>query len=60
MKTDMFSAILTRNVFDVNATSNVSSNKRPPPSQRKVMFLINAGTFMRIFTVSTKLTLVYV
>ena len=51
MKTDRFSAILTRNVLGIYAIYNVSSNKRPPPSQRKVMCLINARVFIRIFTV---------
>ena len=31
--------------------SNIASNKHPPPSQKKVMIVINAGAFIRNFTV---------
>ena len=38
MKTE-YGRVSTRNVLDVYVISSVSSNKRPPPSQRKVMLL---------------------
>ena len=48
-----FSAILTRNCIFCTfyAISNIASNKRPYPSQRKVVILINAREFIRIFMV---------
>ena len=46
------SAILTRNwtFWTFYAISNMASNKRPSPSQKEVMSLINAWAFIRIFT----------